>query len=150
MEQHNGNEKSLGMERSFLTHLSEVSSADKIWIDLAFLPKRGLTNPILIALLNRSPLQDYGINHLNVGNYTITCFLSLSQSDNKFWFKCKLIKTNCLLSIFRILSNFLSDRILHVRISEQRSADYPVRAWLPQGSILRPILFNIHTCTGCI
>ena len=43
--------------------------------------------------------------------------------------------------IFGLISLFLSNRLLWVVLDGKPSQEYPVNAWVPQGSILGPTLF---------
>ena len=46
--------------------------------------------------------------------------------------------------ICRILSSFLSDRTVTVKISDTFSEPVPIRAGTPQGSVLSPLLYIIY------
>ena len=45
--------------------------------------------------------------------------------------------------LLRLLSNYLTDRHILVRVGQSRSRDVTLRAGTPQGSVLSPTLFNI-------
>lgn len=44
-----------------------------------------------------------------------------------------------------LINSFLSDRVQVVRLDEESSAPLPVKAGVPQGSLLAPLLFTLYT-----
>ena len=74
-------------------------------------------------------------------------FLGISKSFDKVWHEGLLYKLESigisgnLLNLFR---SFLNDRCQRVVINDQHSYWAPILAGVPQGSILRPLLFLIY------
>ena len=46
--------------------------------------------------------------------------------------------------LLHLFSSYLSGRSLHVAVNRCTSASFPVEVSVPQGSVLRPILWNIY------
>lgn len=78
--------------------------------------------------------------------YTTIAFLDIAQAFDRVWIeglKYKLLHLNLPPYITAILFSFLQDRTFSVSINSEVSQSKSIRAGVPQGSILGPILFNI-------
>lgn len=74
-------------------------------------------------------------------------FLDVAQAFDKVWHKGLIFKLNKFLphSYVRLLSSYLSDRVFRVREENEYSSLKDIKAGVPQGSILGPILYLIFT-----
>lgn len=78
--------------------------------------------------------------------YTVALFLDITQAFDRVWLeelKYKILQTKINEYIKAILLSFLEDRTFAVKIHNITSTVKDIRAGVPQGSILGPILFNI-------
>lgn len=74
-------------------------------------------------------------------------FLDVAQAFDKVWHKGLIFKLNRFLpdSYVKLLSSYLSDRVFRVREENEYSSLKDIKAGVPQGSILGPILYLIYT-----
>lgn len=79
--------------------------------------------------------------------YCTSVFLDVSQAFDKVWHAGLLykIKTTFPLKYFSILKSYLTDREFRTKIGEETSQNYPIKAGVPQGSVLGPILYLLYT-----
>ena len=74
-------------------------------------------------------------------------FLDISKAFDKVWHAgllFKLKQNGIEGKMYRLLENFLSDRKQRVTINGKMSSWTNVEAWVPQGSVLGPILFLVY------
>lgn len=74
-------------------------------------------------------------------------FLDIQQAFDKVWhpgilYKLKLVMPD---QIYLILKSYLSDRYFQVKYENTLSNYHPIRAGVPQGSVLGPFLYLIYT-----
>lgn len=76
-----------------------------------------------------------------------TVFLDVAQAFDKVWHQGLLYKLNRFLphSYVKLLSSYLSDRVFRVREENDYSSLRDIKAGVPQGSILGPLLYLIYT-----
>lgn len=76
-----------------------------------------------------------------------TVFLDVAQAFDKVWHKGLIYKLNRFLpkSYVELLSSYLADRVFRVREENDYSSLKDIKAGVPQGSILGPILYLIYT-----
>jgi retron-type reverse transcriptase len=74
-------------------------------------------------------------------------FLDIKQAFDKVWHKRLLYKLKKNLSdqLYLILKSYLSKRYFQVKIDYELSVYHRIRAGVPQGSILGPLLYLIFT-----
>lgn len=90
---------------------------------------------------------DYIASGLEHKHYISGVFLDVSQAFDRVWHQGLLVKLKKILpdTYYRIIQSFLSHRFFAVRENNTLSSVYPIRAGVPQGSILSPVLYNIYT-----
>lgn len=76
-----------------------------------------------------------------------TVFLDVAQAFDKVWHKGLIFKLNRFLpnSYVELLSSYLTDRVFRVRELNDYSPLKDIKAGVPQGSILGPLLYLIYT-----
>ena len=82
------------------------------------------------------------------GFSTAAALLDIEKAFDSVWHKgliAKLSNFNFPTYIIKILQNYLNDRTLQVVYQNSKSDRLPVRAGVPQGSILGPVLYNVFT-----
>ncbi|KAL4120963.1 hypothetical protein QTP88_013557 [Uroleucon formosanum] len=73
-------------------------------------------------------------------------FLDVAQAFDRVWHKGLLFKLLFLPTpLFLLLKSFISNRTFSVRCEDETSDPHPIKAGVPQGSILSPTLYNIYT-----
>jgi hypothetical protein len=72
-------------------------------------------------------------------------FLDIQQAFDKVWHKGLLYKHKKNLSdqLYLIMKSYLGERYFQVKIDDELSAYHLIRARVPQGSILGPLLYLI-------
>ena len=74
-------------------------------------------------------------------------FLDISKAFDKVWYEGLLYKLETVEisgNLQKLFQSFLSDRFHRVALNGQSSNWSPVLAWVPQGSILGPLLFLVY------
>jgi len=78
--------------------------------------------------------------------YCTSAFLDVSQAFDKVWHEGLLLKIwHTLPSYFKLTRSYLKDRTFRTKITDQKSDLFPIRAGVPQGSVLGPLLFVLYT-----
>ena len=90
---------------------------------------------------------DFASNSLERKLYCVGVFLDVASAFDRVWHFGLLFKLKNLLSdsYFRLLHSFLQERHFQVRQGSSFSDLVDIRAGVPQGAILSPILYNIFT-----
>lgn len=76
-----------------------------------------------------------------------TIFLDVAQAFDKVWHEGLIFKLKRLipLQFVEILESYLSDRLFRIKQDEEYSTLREIKAGVPQGSILGPILYLLYT-----
>jgi hypothetical protein len=79
--------------------------------------------------------------------YCLAAVLDISQAFNKVWHTRLLYKLRLSLPLhyFLILKSYLHSRHFLVKIENERTELFPVNVGVPQGSVLRPLLYLLYT-----
>ena len=84
---------------------------------------------------------------INKNRTTVASFLDLNKAFDTVWHQgliMKMHKLNFPLHIIKIIWSYITNRSFHVKVNQTNSAKHFISAGVPQGSVLRPILFNIY------
>jgi hypothetical protein len=84
---------------------------------------------------------------LDNSQYCSAAFLDISQAFDKVWHKGLLykLKRSLPLNHYLILNSYLSNRHFIVKVNTEITGLTPVNAVVPQGSVLGPLLYILHT-----
>jgi hypothetical protein len=74
-------------------------------------------------------------------------FLDVSQAFDRAWHSGLLYKVKQILppSYFNLLKSYLNDRQFKIRVGNEISDLQPIKASVPQGSVLGPTLYALFT-----
>jgi predicted GIY-YIG superfamily endonuclease len=77
-----------------------------------------------------------------------TIFLDVAQAFDKVWHKGLMHKLKTMLpeQYSDLLSSYLSDRFFRIKQEDAYSELKEIRAGVPQGSVLGPVLYLLYTC----
>ena len=86
-------------------------------------------------------------NDLENKRYCSTVFLDISQAFDKVWHNGLFYKLKRAFphTAYTLLKSYLSDRTFQVRYQEECTTLHAIQSGVPQGSILGPILYLLHT-----
>lgn len=105
-----------------------------------FRPGRSTADLLLLLTKDWQEALDEGLD-------TIVVALDIAGAFDKVWHE-GLLEKLCAKGIqgdlLLLIKNYLSGRSLHVVVNGQSSDPVPIRASVPQGSVLGPVLWNIY------
>ena len=80
-------------------------------------------------------------------NYCNAAFLDTAQAFDKVWHKGLLYKLKRILprQFYNLLKSYLNNRMFQVKVNDEATQLFPIKAGVPQGSVLGPILNLIYT-----
>lgn len=87
------------------------------------------------------------INNFNISTATGAILLDIAKAFDRVWHDgilYKLIQHNYPYWIIKLISNYLKSRKIETYLNDEISTRREIRAGVPQGSILGPLLFNIY------
>jgi hypothetical protein len=106
----------------------------------AFRAQRSTHNPIV-------ELQTDITRHTNLGECTVGVFLDIERAFDKVWHDRliqKLFNIRLNLKFLKLISSFLSNRSCRVKVHNDLSNPIEVKAVVPQGSVLSPLLYIVY------
>lgn len=79
--------------------------------------------------------------------YCSVAFLDISQAFDKVWHPGLLFKIKKIFPhpLFVIVKSFLENRYFMVKFQTEQTLMFPIKAGVPQGSVLAPILYTLYT-----
>ena len=79
--------------------------------------------------------------------YCTAVFLDVSQAFDRVWHSGLLFKIKQTLppSYFNLFKSYLSDRQFQIKVGNEKSEPQPIKAGVPQGSVLGPTLYTLFT-----
>ena len=83
----------------------------------------------------------------NIGEHVVSAFLDVEKAFDDVWhngLRYKIFQLDLPTKMPRWLSDFLVGRLIQVNVNNFLSNQINPRSWVPQGSVLSPLLFLIY------
>lgn len=86
-------------------------------------------------------------NTFEKNEYCNAIFLDVAQAFDKVWHEGLLLKLRRILpkNLYTLLKSYLTNRLFKVKVNNETTKLHAIRAGIPQGSVLGPILYLIYT-----
>ena len=90
-------------------------------------------------------------NALERKEYCTAAYVDITQAFDKVWHIGLLYKLKLKLpyQFFEILRSYLSERYFRIKLNDHISELHPIKADVPQGSVLGPVLYTIYSTDPC-
>lgn len=129
-------------EKLYIKRLNRIIGDKKLVIDeqFGFRAKHGTLEQLhRISSIVEAALEG--------GGFCNAVFLDVSQAFDRVWHERLIYKLSKMLpgNHVKILSSYVSNRFFRVRFEDSYSDFRPIRAGVPQGSVLSPILYSLYT-----
>ena len=92
-------------------------------------------------------LSDDALTGLQANRLGVAVFIDVEKAYDSVWhtgLRYKLVNSELPNKIIRLMSSFISDRTITVKINDEMSDKVKLNAGTPQGSVLSPLLFLIY------
>lgn len=131
------------IERTILSRINDILTENHIIPD----EQHGF-RPGHSTIHQLSRVVEFATDGLNKSFATGAVFLDVSKAFDKVWHEgltYKLHNFHFPVGIIRLIRSYLTDRTFQVRIKDETSETHPIKAGVPQGSVIGPTLYNIYT-----
>lgn len=129
-------------EKIYIKRLNQVVKNKKLIIDeqFGFRSKHGTLEQLhRISSTIESALEG--------GGFCNAVFLDVAQAFDRVWHQKLIYKLSLMIpgNHVKILSSYIFDRYFRVRFDDSYSTFKPIKAGVPQGSVLSPLLYSLYT-----